>query len=222
MNEIKTTALDRREFLRGAALLTASVALGVGAQSKSAAASEAENHAAPGNAAHTSLALWSRAGLINPAILAAGNPDLAHADVKVVIHGHFVPAGAAPVLHVLKTHYAVTVNGQVRDTPVYAWVAAPGAKDAVVRIPVAPGAGVLFSVELSAPQGSEDFYFLAAGSAPGRPKLTVGTYVLVAGTPALAGVRLISHGHAAALTHSTSAGDSPVYFEYLLITISAA
>ena len=211
----ETGMLGRREFLRGAAILAVGAGIGINSQARRADRTTGDypSSASP-EPLRTSLSLWSQGQLINPAALASGSPALTTAIVKVKIHGHFVPSGAAPLLHVIKAHFAIPNDYGVSDAPVYAWVT--GGKDTMIRIPVAPGRGVMLSAELNAPASAEDFYFLVSGSGSGKPKLTTGTYVLAVGLPSLAGVRLQETPSASVLTYSTG----PVPFEYVLITVA--
>jgi hypothetical protein len=196
--------LDRREFLRGAAVMTIAVGFGLGSPPCAAAGPPQ---------AHTTLALWSRDRWIDPASLPEGSDALASAIVAVTFHGHSIPEGAAPVLHAVKAYYAIQGARGPQDIPMYAW--APSAQRTTIRIPAAPGRGVMLSAELFAPRGAEDFHCLLSGHASGRPKLTEGTYILAAGAPNLARVRLVDTPDGPALANP----ESPISFEYLLVTV---
>ncbi|MEO7717703.1 MAG: twin-arginine translocation signal domain-containing protein [Capsulimonas sp.] len=205
MNGTETTMLDRREFLRGAAVMTIAAGLGFGSPPRAAAGPPQ---------AHTTLALWSRDRWIDPASLPSGSEALASAVVAVTFHGHSIPEGAAPVLHAVKAYYAIQSARGPQDIPMYAW--APSAQRTTIRIPAAPGRGVMLSAELFAPRGAEDFHFLLSGHASGRPKLTEGTYILAAGEPNLAGVRLTGTPSRPAIADEAT----PIPFEYLLVTVA--
>ena len=217
MNVINMEPIDRRGFLRGATVLAAAAMLGVETRSHAETpGAEAPASAAPAST-HSTLVLATSSGLLNPSALPTGG--LGGAIARITIHGHFVPANTAPSLRVVKAHYAVPIDGRTVDLPMYAWAASPGhGKHSTIRVPVAPGGGVLLSVEVAASSAAEDFYFLSAGNAPGSVKLVPGAYALIAGTPDLTGCRLTQYNGAAALTRTGPAGPAAVDFEYVFMT----
>jgi hypothetical protein len=210
-------AIDRRDFLLGAAALAVTASLGSQSSAHAEAPASAAYAAAP--VLHTTLALATMSGMINPTALNSG--ALASAVATVKMFGHFIPAGAAAALRVVKAHYAMPVNGRIADVPMYAWTTSVGkGKDTLVKVPIAPGGGLLLSVEIAGTTRTEDSYFLIPGSTTGKPKLIAGTYAIIAGSPDLTGCRLTLTSGKPTLTRVTASGPAPVGFEYLFLTVS--
>ena len=217
MNDIEPVLIPRREFLRGATLLAAAAMLGLETAGEAAASPVAA-------ASLTTLAFWSGIKFIDPSSFPAGDASLTAGGVRVKIHGHCVPSGSdGMLLHVLKVHYAVPVNGRLTDQPYYAWVATTQrGKDSTLRAPVGLAAGLLFSVDLNSAKSAEEYYFLGAGKTASQAKLLPGDYVVAAGAPDWRGCRIVERNGVSSIVRDAGSGSTPVNFEYLLITVSAA
>jgi hypothetical protein len=212
MKETNQALLGRRDILRGAAVVTASVAMGL-APDNTGKAEAATSQAASA----TTLAYWTGNSFIDPSTITATNPQLYVKGANVTIQGHFLPStSTGPVLRVLVARFAVLISGAIQYLPFYTWAALPSpTPNAQFHMPVAPAQGLVFSIRYSSTVMGEEYYFLSYQSTPGTPTLHVGTYVLAAGSPNWAGCRLVTTDGVPAV----QCAGSPVNFEYLTIAV---
>jgi hypothetical protein len=224
MTQPGTAISDRREFLRGAAAVAATAALGLAFDAEAGAASSAAA-ADRGGIRGSSLAFWNGSRFVSPASLAHGDASFHDTGAVITVRGHFVPDAAAaggPVLRSLTAHFAVPhEGGALLDAPFHAWASHPlSSPTARFRMPADSGKGLLFSVERRAPSAGEDVYFLGTEPATaGALKLAAGTYVLAVGTPNWAKCRLVTEDGVSSL--AVRGGAKPT-FEHLLMIVAHA
>lgn len=207
--------MGRRDFLRGAAVLAGSLALGW----KSKAEAAADSHAAG-----ASLVFWNGTRIAHPARIAASADTLIRTGARVTIHGHVVPAGqTSPLLRGIKAHYSVEHENSRISVPFYAWNASCHTNQKTAfTMPVEADQGLCLSVEHAAKDVPEEHFFLAAARNSGSASLRPGTYVVAAGRPNWIGCRLIEEDGHPKLVRTALGATRPVDFEYVLITVSEA
>lgn len=206
--------MGRRDFLRGAAVLAGSLALGW----KSAEAT-ADSHAAG-----ASLVFWNGTRIAHPARIAPAADALIRTGARVTIHGHAIPAGQmSPLLRGINAHYSVEHENSRISVPFYAWNASCHTNQKTAfTMPVEADQGLRLSVEYAANGGSEEHFFLSAAQSSGSTSLCPGTYVVAPGQPSWIGCRLIEENGRPKLVRTALGATRSVDFEYILITVSEA
>jgi hypothetical protein len=207
--------MDRREFLRGAAVLAGSLALGW--KSPAEAATKAHTTGA-------SLAFWDGRRIVRASRIQASADSLNGRGARVIIHGHSVPAGQAScAIRGINAHFTAEQENSTISVPFHAWSASyHTSHKAAFTMPVDADRGLLFSVEHAGKTAAEERFTLSASGNTGDTALRPGTYIVAAGQPNWAGCRLIEDDGRQTLVRTALGAARPADFEYVLITVSEA
>jgi hypothetical protein len=207
--------MGRRDFLRGAAVLAGSLALGWKSTAEAMACDRS---------AGASLVFWNGSRIAHPARIAASADALIRTGARVTIHGHAVPAGqTSSLLRGINAHYSVEHENSKISVPFYAWTASCHTNQKTAfTMPIEADHGLRLSVEHAAKDAPEEHFFLSAARRPGSASLRPGTYVLAVGQPNWVGCHLIEEDGRRKLVRTALGATQPVDFEYVLITISEA
>lgn len=227
MNTDRLVPIDRRNFLKSAAVLAGAVVLDIPLQARATAAGGSGNVIAPAANATpsaTTISYWNQKLFVDPGKIVSGDASLLQTGVHVSIHDHFVPAGSESILNACIPVFAVpgaAAPGTSNLLPFYAWSATSSPhSSSCFFAPVSIIKGLGFSIETIAVYGTLEPYFLSVDSVVNTAKLRVGTYAVAAGSPDWRGYSLVTGKGGSRVLGPGGKSGSPPNFEYLLITIT--
>lgn len=212
MDDSKSYFLNRRDFLRGAAVAAGAAAFGL-AVPRSAWADEPATP--PTTPPATCLAFWTGEAFVDPRTLLYVDEPLFVRGARVVIGAYHLPKGATAQLHFIDGHYAFNQENVLTTQQYYAWNAGgAGTHKVSFNMPVDVAGGITLSAEVYSQPGQAEYYFLTATGLAGAPVLVPGDYVLAAGSPDWSSYALIN----GQVVHTVTG--AAANFEYVTIDIA--
>jgi hypothetical protein len=210
MKTNNSNLLNRRGFLKGAALLGGAAAMDVWPMPR-AGASTAAGHWL------TTLSYVSDDGLVDAGTLPFGDFSLVGSGVLVTIENYGLPDGTEPLFRGFVGVFMVENGSESESIPFYAWVPTTPVKRARFFMPVSPTNGISFSILTNNSQFPVESYYLAT-DASHKAKLRTGMYVISSRPPATAFAPKRDGGS----VRLVGTSDEAPYFEHLLIDIARA
>ena len=239
MNNHKPAVLGRRQFLKSAAILAGAAAFDlpqqaralVGAGDHSVALRLTDANIGCRSQGATSLAYWNGRTFVDPRLMARGDRSLMESGVSVLLHDHYVPNGASPVLSACSPIFHIEADGDTIPVPFCAWsVSSSKPRNSRFYMPVVSSSGILLQFQALEANGRAESHFLSVGDELNSPKLRCGTYAIVAsaltavgygrrnGVPDWRGHSLLEENGAKRISRACENAN----FEYLLMTVTKA